>query len=142
MHTLPITTDSSQTSGDRQQKSVLAFRMMHPLFAAIPILFGIDKFFNIITDWPHYVSPFANAILPFTAQQIMWASGPVEILVGILIALKPRIGMRIFAAMLAGIAINVLTIPKELHIAFLDISLAICALASSTLSSKTRTGYR
>ena len=36
-------------------------------FAALPIVFGLDKFFNALVDWSQYLAPWANRIIPGSA---------------------------------------------------------------------------
>jgi uncharacterized membrane protein len=60
------------------------------VFTVAPIVFGLDKFFNVLTDWPAYLAPVINDIVPGTAQQAMYVVGVVEILAGVAVALLPR----------------------------------------------------
>jgi len=118
----------------RVVRDQMVARIMQAVFVLIPLLTGLDKFFNLMTNWDHYVSPLILQIVPFSAQQIMLASGPVEMLIGIIVAIKPRLGSLMVACMLFGIMLNLLTMPKQLHIAFLDLSLAVLAVALFVLS--------
>lgn len=56
-----------------------AFVLLRTVFTVAPILFGLDKFFNVLTDWPAYLAPWIDGILPGTAQQGMYVIGVVEI---------------------------------------------------------------
>jgi hypothetical protein len=78
-------------------------------FTVAPILFGLDKFFNVMVDWPRYLAPWINDIVPGTAQQFMYATGIVEIVAGIAVALAPWFGGYLVAAWLGGIIVNLLT---------------------------------
>jgi len=69
-----------------------AFLLLRTVFTVAPILFGLDKFANVLTDWPRYLAPLIDDIVPGTAQQAMYAVGVVEILAGIAVALIPRYG--------------------------------------------------
>ena len=80
-------------------------------FAVAPILFGIDKFFNVLVDWDKYLAPWINRILPGTASDVMYLVGVVEIAAGVAVALKPRYGAYIVAAWLAGIVVNLSATP-------------------------------
>ena len=91
---------------------------MRLTFTVAPIAFGIDKFFNVLVDWPNYLAPWINDIAPGTGQEFMYFVGVIEILAGVAVALKPRYGAYIVAAWLAGIVINLLT-----HSGFYDIAL-------------------
>jgi hypothetical protein len=112
-----------------------AFLLLRTVFTIAPILFGLDKFANVLTDWPHYLAPWINDLVPGTAQQAMYAVGVVEIVAGIAVALTPRYGGLLVAAWLAGITINLLTIPDYYDIALRDFGLLVAALALSRLAT-------
>ena len=99
-----------------------------------PIVFGLDKFANVLTDWPQYLAPWIDGIVPGTAQQAMYAVGVVEILAGVLVAVVPRIGAWVVAAWLAGIIVNLLTIPGFYDIALRDFGLLVAPSPSARLA--------
>ncbi len=111
-----------------------AFLLLRTVFAVAPILFGLDKFANVLTDWPRYLAPMIDDILPGTAQQAMYAVGIVEILAGVAVALIPRYGALLVAAWLAGIIVNLLLLGDYYDIALRDFGLLIGALALSRLA--------
>ena len=117
-----------------------AFVLLRTGFVLAPILFGIDKFFNFMVDWPAYLAPWMNDILPGSGQQAMYAVGVVEILAGLLVAAAPRLGAYVVAAWLAGIVVNLLTVdpPTYYDIALRDFGLLLAALALGRLAA-TRT---
>src|SRR5262245_28116353 len=88
-----------------------AFVMLRIAFAVAPIAFGLDKFFNVLTDWPQYLATWVDDLMPGSAQDFMYAVGVIEIVAGLLVALKPRYGAPVVAAWLAGIIITLLTGP-------------------------------
>ena len=106
-----------------------AFFLLRTVFTVAPIVFGLDKFANVLTDWPQYLAPWIDRIVPGTAQQAMYAVGVVEILAGIVVAVAPRFGGWLVAAWLAGIILNLLTIPDFYDIALRDFGLFVAALA-------------
>ncbi len=108
------------------------------LFVLIPLIAGIDKFFHVITDWDQYVSPVVIDLTHIPAHTIMLLAGPVEILVGLTVAFNARIGSLALIAMLLGIVADLLTMPKQLHLVSLDLSLAICACCLYMLSDKAK----
>ena len=69
-----------------------AFLLLRTAFTVAPIVFGLDKFANVLADWPQYLAPWIDDIVPGTAQQAMYAVGVVEVLAGVLVAVAPRIG--------------------------------------------------
>ena len=111
-----------------------AFLLLRTVFTLAPILFGLDKFANVLTDWPRYLAPGINDIVPGTAQQAMYAVGVVEILAGIAVALVPRYGALLVAAWLAGIMANLLIIGDFYDVALRDFGLFVAALALARLA--------
>ena len=75
-----------------------AFLLLRTVFTVAPIVFGLDKFANALTDWPAYLAPLVNDIVPGTAQQAMYVVGVVEIIAGVVVALLPRYGALLVAA--------------------------------------------
>jgi uncharacterized membrane protein YphA (DoxX/SURF4 family) len=112
-----------------------AFLLLRTVFTIAPILFGLDKFFNVMVDWTTYLAPIATDIIPVSPQAFMYAVGAIEILAGILVAWKPRIGSLVVAAWLAGIIINLLLVPGYFDVALRDFGLLVGALALNRLSS-------
>ncbi|HLM51518.1 MAG TPA: DoxX family membrane protein [Solirubrobacteraceae bacterium] len=108
---------------------------MRLAFTIAPIAFGLDKFFNVMVDWPRYLAPWINDIAPGSGQQFMYVVGAIEILAGVLVALKPRYGAYVVAAWLGGIALNLLTFSGFYDIALRDFGLMLGALALGRLAS-------
>jgi hypothetical protein len=117
-------------SGARQ-----AFVLLRTVFTIAPIAFGLDKFFDIMTNWQQYLAPWVNDLVPGTAHQAMLAVGAVEILAGVLVAVRPAVGAYVVAAWLAGIIINLLTIGDYYDIALRDFGLLVGALALAMLAA-------
>jgi hypothetical protein len=113
-----------------------AFLLLRTVFTVAPIVFGLDKFTNLLTDWPGYLAPWINGIVPGSGQDAMYAVGVIEIVAGIAVALVPRYGGLLVAAWLAGIIVNLLTIPDFYDVALRDFGLLIAALALSRLAIK------
>jgi hypothetical protein len=111
-----------------------AFLALRTTFTVAPILFGLDKFANVLVDWPGYLAGWIDDIVPGTAQQAMYAVGVVEIVAGIVVALVPRYGGLLVAAWLAGIIVNLLTVPGFYDIALRDFGLLVAALALARLA--------
>lgn len=113
-----------------------AFFALRAVFTVAPILFGLDKFTNWLVEWPVYLAPWINDIVPGTAQQAMYAVGVVEVVAGIMVALIPRYGGLLVAAWLAGIIVNLLTIPGFYDIALRDFGLLVGAVALARLAAR------
>src|SRR5690606_6072854 len=86
-----------------------AYVALRLAFAVAPIAFGLDKFFNVMVDWPQYLAPWINDIVPGSAQDAMYVVGGVEIAAGLLVAIAPKYGAPLVAAWLAGIIVNLLS---------------------------------
>jgi uncharacterized membrane protein YphA (DoxX/SURF4 family) len=112
-----------------------AFWMLRLAFAALPLAMGIDKFFNGMVYWPKYLAHWIANIAPGTPQQIMYGVGVVEIVAGVLVLLKPRYGVYVLAAWLAGIVVNLLSYPGWYDIAARDIALIGGGLVLGRLAS-------
>ena len=112
-----------------------AFMMLRVAFTVAPIAFGLDKFFNVMVDWPNYLAPWINDIAPGSAQDFMYFVGATEILAGVIVALKPRYGAYVVAAWLGGIVINLLTYSDYYDIALRDFGLMLAALTLARLAS-------
>src|SRR5687767_13573211 len=106
------------------------YMLLRTVFVVAPILFGLDKFFNFMVDWPGYLAPWIDDIVPGTAQQFMYAVGVLEIAPGVLLLITPRWGSLVVAAWLGAIIINLLTAepPEYYDIALRDFGLMIGAV--------------
>ena len=113
-----------------------AFALLRIAFTVAPIAFGLDKFFNVLVDWPIYLAPWINDIAPGSGQDFMYFVGATEILAGVIVALKPRYGAYVVAAWLGGIVINLLTnnAPEYYDIALRDFGLFLAALGLGRLA--------
>lgn len=116
--------------------SYQAFFLLRTVFTVAPVLFGLDKFTNLLTDWPGYLAPWIDGIVPGTAQQAMYAVGVVEIVAGLVVAVAPRFGGLLVAAWLAGIIVNLLTIPGFYDVALRDFGLLVAAVALARLANR------
>lgn len=112
-----------------------AFLLLRTGFTVAPIAFGLDKFGNLLTDWPQYLAPPVDRLVPGSAQQAMYLVGAIEILAGLLVAWRPRWGAPVVAAWLAGIILDLVLVPGYYDVALRDFGLMIAALALWSLSS-------
>lgn len=117
-----------------------AFVMLRTVFTIAPIAFGLDKFFGLLTDWDAYLAPWINDIVPGTAHHAMLAVGVIEILAGVLVAVRPQLGGYVVAAWLLGIIVNLVTMGEYYDVALRDFGLLVGALALARLA--TSTGHR
>lgn len=119
----------------RRDPAYQAFWLLRIGFTVAPILFGLDKFANVLTTWDKYLSPRFDSILPGNAHQAMLAIGVIEILAGISVLIAPRFGAYLVAAWLAGIILNLLLIPGYYDVALRDFALMLAALTLARLAA-------
>jgi hypothetical protein len=110
-----------------------AYQILHWGFVIAPILAGLDKFFNKLTDWSMYLwSPLGKIF--GSAGTFMRIVGAIEIVAGCLVAFKPKLGAPIVAAWLVGIIVNLLLLGSYFDIALRDFGLFLAALALARLA--------
>ena len=119
---------------DWRNPAYQAFLILWLGFIAAPILFGVDKFFDVLVDWERYLAPWIDDLVPGTAQQAMYAVGVTEVVAGLLVALAPRVGGLVVAAWLAGIIVNLVTLGDYYDVALRDVGLLAAAVALSRLA--------
>ncbi|MGH2919404.1 MAG: hypothetical protein ACRDLS_12540 [Solirubrobacteraceae bacterium] len=112
-----------------------AFAIMRVAFTVAPIAFGLDKFFTVMVDWPVYLAPWINDIVPGSGQDLMYVVGGVEILAGVIVAFTPRYGAYIVAAWLGGIIVSLLTYSGFYDVALRDFGLMLGALTLGRLAA-------
>ena len=111
-----------------------AFILLRTVFTIAPIAFGLDKFFDILTDWEQYLAPWINDIVPGNAHQAMLTVGVIEIIAGIAVAVAPRYGSLLVAGWLAGIVVNLVSMGEYYDVALRDFGLLVGALALAVLA--------
>jgi hypothetical protein len=111
-----------------------AYLMLRLAFVVAPIAFGLDKFFNVLTDWPKYLAGWVDDVMPGSAQDFMYAVGAIEILAGVLVALRPRYGAPVVALWLGGIILNLVTGPGYYDVALRDFGLLLAAATLTRLA--------
>jgi hypothetical protein len=112
-----------------------AFWLLRIGFTVAPILFGIDKFAHVLVDWDKYLAPEFTDLFNAQAHTLMYAVGAIEIVAGLVVALRPRFGGYLVAAWLAGIITNLLLIGDYYDIALRDFGLLLAALTLARLAA-------
>ena len=101
-----------------------------------PIIAGIDKYFNKLTDWSMYLSPIATKVIPIKATTFMHIVGVVEVIAGVIVLTRwTKIGSYIVGLWLLAIAVNLLTTGMFYDLAVRDVEIAVGAFALSQLSA-------
>src|SRR5438270_11840307 len=108
-----------------------AYALLYVVYIIAPIVAGLDKFFHYLVDWNVYVSPAYASVAGGDVGGLMNAVGVVEIVGGLLVAAKPRVGGAVVAVWLWAIIVNLFLIPGYYDIALRDFGLSLGALALS-----------
>jgi uncharacterized membrane protein YphA (DoxX/SURF4 family) len=125
-----VTTEQS-TDYAHQAYTILKFG-----FTVAPIVAGLDKFFNLLVDWTQYLTPLVPRWTGIDPAAFMMVVGIIEIIAGIVVAVKPKIGAWVVAAWLCGIIINLLLVPGYYDVALRDLGLLFGALALARLAER------
>ena len=112
-----------------------ALIMLRIAFTVAPILFGLDKFANVLTDdWTRYLSSEFNSLIPGNADTAMSIVGVIEVVAGAAVAVAPRYGSLLVAGWLGGIIVNLLLVGGYGDIALRDFGLLLGALTLARLA--------
>ena len=125
-------TSSARLSHDPARQAFLVLRCA---FTVAPILFGADKFADLMVNWDRYLAPWVARLSPLGVHQTMYVVGAIEIVAGIVVALAPRLGAPIVSLWRLGIIVNLLTIPGYYAVALRDFGLFLAAVALWRLTS-------
>jgi uncharacterized membrane protein YphA (DoxX/SURF4 family) len=111
-----------------------AWWSLRVVFGIVPVVAGLDKFPNLLTNWEQYLSPITQRMLPFDGTHFMRIVGVIEVAVGLMILTKwTRLGAYVAAVWLALIAVNLLSSGHYLDVAARDVALAVAAFALARL---------
>jgi uncharacterized membrane protein YphA (DoxX/SURF4 family) len=103
-------------------------------YGIVPIVAGLDKFTNILTDWSQYLNPAIAGMLPMEPHTFMMIVGVIEIVAGLLVFFKTELGALIVSAWLILIALTIIASGKYLDVAVRDIVMGIGAYCLSQLT--------
>jgi hypothetical protein len=112
-----------------------AYVVLHVGFVVLPIVAGVDKFFHLLVNWDQYLAPVVTQTVNMSAHTFMLGVGVIEIIAGLLVAVRPRLGAYVVMLWLWGIVVNLLLIPGFYDIALRDFGLSLGALALARMSS-------
>lgn len=105
-----------------------------------PFLAGLDKYFNLLTNWTAYISPLVLKILPFSGQTFMHIVGVIEMIVGLAILTKwTRLGSYVASVWLIGIAINLVSTGMFFDVAVRDVEMALAAYVLARMTEARQT---
>jgi hypothetical protein len=124
-----------RTTPARDDPAHQAYLVLRTGFVVVPILFGLDKFAGVLADWTSYLAPALDRLVPGSAHRTMLAVGVVEVVAGLVVAVRPRFGGYLVAAWLAGIIGNLLLLGSHYDVALRDLGLLLAALALTRLAT-------
>ncbi|HEY5917845.1 MAG TPA: tRNA (5-methylaminomethyl-2-thiouridylate)-methyltransferase [Chryseolinea sp.] len=110
-----------------------ATQVLRLTYGLVPIVAGLDKFMNVLTDWSKYLAPAVTDVIPLSPDAFMNIVGVIEIIAGIIVLARPKLGSIIVGLWLIGIAINLLLTGQYFDVAVRDIVMAIGAFCLYTL---------
>jgi hypothetical protein len=114
--------------------------MLKIAVGAAPFLAGLDKFFNLLTNWSDYLNPVALQYVPVDAETFMRGVGVVEMIVGLAILTRwTRLGAYVAACWLVAIAVNLVSMEKFYDVAVSDLLLAVAAFSLARLTAVRQT---
>jgi uncharacterized membrane protein len=107
-------------------------------YGLVPIIAGADKFTDLLANWDQSLSPALTKLLPFAPHTFMMIVGVIEIVVGLIVFFKPRIGALVVCLWLIGIAINLITTGQYYDVAVRDLVMSVGAYCLFTLAGNNR----
>lgn len=125
----------SSAKGRLEDPAFQAFTLLRIGFTVAPILFGIDKFLDWLVDWRIYLAPEINDLVPGNAHQALLAIGAIEIIAGLVVASRPKVGGYLVAAWLAGIITSLVLQADFYDVALRDFGLLLAALTLARLAT-------
>jgi hypothetical protein len=117
-----------------------AYQILHWGFVILPTVAGLDKFAHLLTNWDQYLAPSLQRLIPFSGHAFMMLVGIVEIIAGLVVAMRPRLGAYVVAAWLLAIIVDLVLLGGMLDIALRDFGLLLAALALARLASVSERG--
>ena len=132
----PTAIDSFTESGVDAEPAYQAYQILHLGFTVAPIVAGLDKFFNLLVNWEHYLPPLVTDLVGGHGHELMLVVGVIEIIAGLGVFFKPKVFAYVVSAWLLLIIVNLLMIPGYYDVALRDFGLSLGALALARLSSK------
>jgi len=112
-----------------KNNNALIIQLLKYTYGLVPIVAGLDKFTNILTDWSQYLGMGLTNLLPLDGSTFMKVVGLIEIVAGVLVLIRPKIGSLVVMAWLIGIALTLLISGQYLDVAVRDLVMAVGAFA-------------
>jgi uncharacterized membrane protein YphA (DoxX/SURF4 family) len=111
-----------------------AFWLLRVVLGVGILLAGLDKFFDLLTDWSMYLSPLAERVLPVNPDGFLRGVGVLEMAMGLAILTRwPRLGAYALSAWLLGIVVNLALAAHFWDLVLRDVEAAAAAFALARL---------
>jgi hypothetical protein len=110
-----------------------AYRVLHVGFFVLPLVAGLDKFFNYLCDWTQYLAPMFPRLIGVSKQTFMLGVGVIEIVAALVVLAVPRVGAWIVMGWLWAIIVNLL-MQGYYDLALRDFGLSLGAIALGCLA--------
>lgn len=115
------------------EQTKMLTQLLRYTYGLVPIVAGLDKFTNILTDWSLYISDGFAAVLPVETGTFMMIVGVIEIIAGVLVLFRPREGAYLVMAWLLAIALTLILSWHHVDVAVRDIVMSIGAFTLAKL---------
>jgi hypothetical protein len=125
---------ASARAADLRDPAYQGFLLLWVGFTVAPILFGLDKFFHVLVDWDRYLAPEFADLFNANAHTLMYIVGAIEIVAGLVVAVRPQLGGYVVTVWLAGIIVNLLMLGDYYDIALRDFGLLLAAVALARIA--------
>ena len=102
-------------------------------YGVVPIVAGLDKFTNLLTNWSDYLGNNKSA-LPMEPLTFMKIVGVIEIVAGIIVFARTLVGAYIVMAWLICIALSLLIGGHYFDVAVRDLVMAVGAFTLAKLT--------
>ncbi len=131
-----IATGEEEDLVEISQPVYQAFRLLHVAFIGLPILAGLDKFLHLLANWDDYLAPRIASTLGANPHGVTMLAGVLEVIAGIVVGLRPRIGGWVMAGWLWAITINLLIAGRNFDVALFAFCLSLAAVALARISEE------
>jgi hypothetical protein len=128
-----MTTAIANAPARQTDQSAMAYQILRLGFTVAPILFGLDKFLNLMADWTEYLPAFVTDAV--NGSVVMAIVGVIEIAAGLGVWFRPRIFATVVAAWLGLIIVTLVIAGGFLDVALRDFGLLLAAVALGRLAS-------
>jgi len=112
-----------------------AQKILKYTYGFMPVVAGLDKFTNILTDWKQYLSASVSNMLPLSPATFMMIVGVIEIIAGLLVLFRPRAGGLVVMSWLILIALTLIAAGHYFDVAVRDLVMAIGAFVLAKISA-------